>query len=97
LLRQPWRTVEGIKRVRELAASLGIKPTAEGLATLSAEMSLEDFAAVFEREPQKVKSRPPKDKDFGRTGGYICGELPIPQLLLEYVDSITIASPYLRM
>jgi hypothetical protein len=46
---------------------------------------------------QEIEPRPPGNKDFGRSGGYASGELPIPESLRDYVESITVASPYLRM
>jgi len=97
LLHQPWRTSEGIERVRELIKSLGIKPTVDGRTTVSAEISKDAFDAIFKIPVQKVAAQPPGSRDFGRSGGDVSGDLPIPEALREYVESITVASPYLRI
>jgi hypothetical protein len=97
LLRQPWRNAKGIKQLRQRAKELGIKPTAEGLTTVSAEITKDAFETIFKTPIQEAPARPPGDKDFGRSGGHVSGDLPIPKPLEEYVESITVASPYLRM
>lgn len=97
LIRQPWRTVEGVERVRGVASSLGIKPTAAGRATISAEVGEQGFEAMFHRPLQEVLPQPPGSSDFGRSGGYVSGDLPIPEPLKEYIESITVAPPYIRM
>ena len=97
LLSRPWRTAEGVETVRELAAAVGIKPTAEGRTTISAEVTPDEFAEIFRTSVQEVEPRPAGDRDFGSSGGHVAGELPIPQPLRKYVESITVAAPYLRM
>lgn len=97
LLRQPWRNPEGIEQLRQRAKAMGIKPTAEGRTTISAEITKDAFEKVFSTPVQEVAPQPPGDKDFGRSGGNVSGDLPIPEPLQEYVESITVASPYLRM
>ena len=97
LLQRPWRNPEGVKRVRELAEELGIKPTAEGRTTISAEVTRDDFEEIFRAPVQELEPRPPGDEDFGSPGGHVSGELPIPESLRDYVMSISVASPYLRM
>lgn len=96
LLRQPWRTADGVERVRTLASALGIKPTAEGRATISGELGEQAFEAMFHTSLQKVSPQPPSTADFGRSGGYVADDLPIPDELKEYIESITVAPPYVR-
>jgi hypothetical protein len=97
LLRGPWRTAEGVERARALMAELGMKPTAEGRATISAEMSRDEFATLFQRSVEEIAPQAPSDRDFGRSGGHVSGELQVPEPLREYVENITVASPYLRL
>jgi hypothetical protein len=97
LLLPPWRTAEGVERARALMAELGMKPTAEGRATISAEMSRDEFATLFQRSVEEIAPQAPSSRDFGRSGGHISGELPVPEPLREYVENITVASPYLRI
>jgi hypothetical protein len=97
LLREPWRTAEGVGRARALMAELGMTPTAEGRATISAEIGRDEFATLFQRSVEEIAPQAPSGRDFGRSGGHISGELPVPEPLREYVESITVASPYLRL
>jgi hypothetical protein len=97
LLRQPWRTVDGIKRVRELANQIGIKPTAEGLTTISAEISKDAFEEIFHMPVQEIAPQARGTRDFGRSGGNVSGDLEVPESLKEYVDSITVVPPHLRL
>ena len=96
LLRQPWRTSEGIEQVRDLIKSMGIKPTTEGRTTVSAEITKDAFETIFKTPVQKAAAQPPGSRDFGKSGGHVSGDLPIPESLKKYVESITVASPYLR-
>lgn len=97
LLRSRWRNAEGVARAREIAEQLGIKPTAEGRATLSAEVEPEAFKAIFQEPAREVEPSQPGERDFGGPGGHIAGELPVPEPLRKYIESITVASPYLRL
>jgi hypothetical protein len=97
LLRQPWRNAEGVEHVREVASSLGIQPTAEGRATISAEVGEQAFETMFHTPVQKLMPQPPSGSDYGRSGGSVSGDLPIPEPLKEYIESITVAPPHIRM
>lgn len=97
LLHEPWRTSEGVERVCELIESMGMKPTSQGQATVSAAISKNSFEEIFQTPVQEVASRPPTDNDFGKSGGSIADDLPIPKALRQYVESITVASPYTRI
>lgn len=97
LLKQPWRNRKGLDLLRERAHALGITPTAEGLTTMSGEITKDAFATIFKTPVHEVDAQPPGDKDFGRSSGAVSGDLPVPESLAEYVDSIAVASPYLRL
>ncbi len=71
LLLRPWRTAEGVERVRALVAELGMKPTAEGRATISAEIGRDEFATLFQRSVEEIEPQARSDRDFGRSGGHI--------------------------
>jgi len=47
LLRSQWRNPEGIRRVLDLARSLGLEPTRSGMTSLSVRIRADDFRAVF--------------------------------------------------
>ena len=97
LLKQPWRNPKGLDLLRKHAHALGITPTAEGLTTMSGEITKDAFETLFKTPAHEVDSQPPGDKDFGRSGGAVSGDLPVPEPLAEYVESIAVASPYLRL
>jgi hypothetical protein len=97
LLHKPWRNAEGVERVRELIESMGMKPTSQGQTTLSAAITKKSFAEIFNTPVQEIASRPPSDADFGKSSGSVAGDLPVPKPLRQYVESITVASPYTRM
>lgn len=97
LLRKESRTSEGIAAVKRIAMSLGIVPTASGVATVSAEMQDEAFESLFAQKLQDVGPRPPAGTDFGSPGGSASGPLEVPERLREHVASVSVASPYTRM
>jgi len=97
LLRKIWRTPEGIAAVRKIAPSLGITPTASGAASLSGEIDAQAFESLFGQEAVEVSPRGPGASDFGTSGGAVSGELSAPEPLREYVESITVAPPHIRM
>lgn len=97
LLRKDRRTPEGLSAVREIAASLGIVPTASGAASVSGEIAPRDFESLFGETPREVAPRPPGRDDFGSPGGFESGPLRVPERLRDYVESITVAPPHVRM
>jgi hypothetical protein len=97
LIRKPWRNDEGIRCVRALAEQLGMTITLAGAATLSAEMPAKACEELFGTTLTPVASRPPGQSDFGRTGGYASGELPVPAQLEKYVENISVAPPHIRL
>jgi hypothetical protein len=96
LLCKEWRSPAGVKRVQEIAETLGMKPTSSGAATLSAEIDPKVFASLFGERVEQVPSRPPGKTDFGSPGGAVSGVLQVPKSLKEWVESITVAPPYTR-
>ncbi len=98
LLRANWRSPQGLDKVREILASLGLTPTAGGLVTISAEVEPEKFKEVFGVTAIETTPQPPGAQEFGRSGGYNSPELQVPTALSEYVQSISAAPghTYLR-
>lgn len=96
LLHKAWRTPQGIDMVKKIAVSLGIKPTVSGAATVSGEIEPRAFESLFVRKVKGVRP-PPGKRDFGVPGGADSGLLAIPEPLREYVESITVAPPYILM
>jgi hypothetical protein len=97
LLRKAWRTPQGIDTVKNIAKSLGIKPTASGVATLSCEIEPQAFESLFVRNVRGARPRPSGERDSGLLGAADSGLLAVPEPLREYVESITVAPPYTLM
>src|SRR5882724_6290711 len=91
LLRANWRSPQGLDKVREILASLGLTPTTGGLVTISAEVEPEKFKQVFGVTAIETAPQPPGAQEFGRSGGYSSPELQVPAALSEYVQSISAA------
>lgn len=85
LLHSEHRNPEGLARVRQASAALGIRPTTQGEATISAEVDEQTYKSVFGEDPGT------QNVSFGS------GSLPIPESLKEYVQSISIAPPHIYM
>ena len=96
LLRKESRTPQGVAAAKGIALSLGIVPTASGFTSLSAEMQDEAFESLFKQNLRKVEPRAPSAADFGSPGGSSAGPLEVPTALQPYIESITIAPPYIR-
>jgi hypothetical protein len=94
LLRKDWRNAAGIEEVRRILLSIGLQPTASGLATLSAEATSEQFESVFGVKPEERSPRPPSGADFGQSGGFVSPALSVPAALEPYVESISAAPPH---
>jgi hypothetical protein len=97
LLRKEWRNAEGINHVKRIASSVGLTPTTAGTASVSAVISLVDFEATFGKPVEGVDPRPPGQRDFGSPGGYVSEDLPVPDPLKGYIESISVAPPHTRM
>jgi hypothetical protein len=94
LLRKEWRTSDGIEKVRGILISIGLKPTASGLATISAEAEPERFESLFGVKATEIAPRGPGETDFGTSGGHDSAELAVPAPLAQYVQSISAAPPH---
>jgi hypothetical protein len=85
LLHSQHRNPDGLAKVKQASAALGIRPTAQGEATISADVDEHTYKAIFGEEPAT------QDTSFER------GSLPIPESLKEYVQSISIAPTHIYM
>jgi hypothetical protein len=94
LLRKNWRNAAGIEKVLRILLSIGLQPTASGLATVSAEAPPEQFESVFGVKPEEKSPRPPSGGDFGQSGGFVSSALAVPAALEAYVESISAAPPH---
>ncbi len=98
LLRKKWRTPEGLARVKEIADSLEIRPSASGRASISGKMQLESFVKLFHVSPIPVEPKSRGGGDFGSPGGYtVESDIEIPTQLKEYVEVISLVSPAVRL
>ena len=86
----------GVKRVQDIAETLGMKPTSSGAATMSAEIEPGVFESLFGDRAEQVPSRSAGKTDFGSPGGAVSGVLKVPESLKQWVESITTAPPYTR-
>lgn len=82
LLRRDQRTPIAVERVRKILQSLGIDPTASGLASVSAAVDMDRFRLIF-------GSSSPAASLQAET-------IPVPDSLKQYVESITVAPPPIR-
>ncbi|MGO9454346.1 MAG: hypothetical protein ACLQDV_25355 [Candidatus Binataceae bacterium] len=97
LLNPKWRTPEGIAQVKRVAQSLGITPTVTGAASISAEMESGPFEKLFVTKATPIAARKPTATDFGTSGGFTSAGLAVPETLSEFVQSVTVAPPHIRM
>jgi len=87
LLHPDRRSPDAIAEVRKVAQSLGITPTTEGAATISADVDPNTFQTLFGMPPDEnlfsdpVKSLP----------------LPVPESLRSHVQSISVAPIHIYM
>jgi hypothetical protein len=94
LLRKDSRTADGVEAVRRILVALGLKPTASGLATISAEATPEQFESLFGVKATEIAPREGSTTDFGSSGGHVSAELAVPAPLAKYVQSISAAPPH---
>ncbi len=81
LLRRDMRTPEGIKTVKRMLASLGMKPSASGAASISAVVEEKRFSAIF-------GSGAPEAHE---AAGMQAAPLSVPDILKEYVAGVSVA------
>jgi hypothetical protein len=87
LLRPDMRTPEGIKTVKRMLASMGIKPSASGAASISATVEENRFRALFG----------PGAPEASETAGMQAASLSVPDALKEYVAGVSVAPDPLYM
>jgi len=94
LLRKEARTADGIAAVQKILTALGVKLTASGLASISAEVAPERFEALFGVKATAIAPRGPGETDAGASGGHVSPDLAVPALLAQHVQSISAAPPH---
>lgn len=87
LLHPDRRKPEAIALAKQIAATLGILPTAEGATTISAAVSPEIFESLFGKPPDPKEYADPVKNE----------PLPVPQPLRDLVQSITVAPGHVYM
>jgi len=93
LLRKEYRKPEGIAAVNQIVSGLGIRPTGTGFASLSGEISQQAFESMFSSS-ERTGSPQPMTTEPGSAGSSEYRELPVPEALKDYVESITVAPPH---
>lgn len=96
LLRAEARTGEGLAKAQQAAASLGLLPSASGRATLSCRVSNSKFVELFGILPPTLPARPPQRSEAGTPAGYAALDLPVPSVLAEWVESLSVQPPATR-
>jgi hypothetical protein len=91
LLRRERRTTDGIAEARNALVEAGFRPTAFGLATISAELDRDRFRTFFGTSSTEVPPRRPGGGDFGQSGGHVSESLNVPQSLEPYVEALSVA------
>lgn len=97
LLRQEWRTPQGVEKITAILRSVGLMPTVGGLATISADVEPETFKALFGVTATETAPQPGTEREFGRSGGHISPELTVPAALSEFVESISAAPGHIYL
>lgn len=85
LLKPLSRSERGREDAKNAAQQLGLEISGEGAATLSARCSREEFVAIFGAEPKQGP------------GGNSPVELTVPNALLDFVSSVTVAPQHTYM
>jgi hypothetical protein len=85
LVKPPWRNAQGIARIQETLASLGLEVSGAGGATVSARSSDETFRRVFGKEPAVDRASAATES------------LPVPAQLRELVEDVSVAPPHSYM
>ena len=83
--------------MRRLLSALGVKPTAAGLATLSAELDADKFKATFGVTAVEAPPASSDSAEFGRSGGSVSQDLKVPPALSEFVQSISAAPSHIYL
>ena len=92
------RTPEGIEKTRAILKSLGVEPTAAGLATVSCRVAPDRFEELFGASIELVPPSSEGHQDFGSKGGYMATEaLSIPDELSEHVTAASVEPPVKRL
>ncbi len=87
LLHPQQRNPSGVENAKQILQSLGIRPTATGAASISAEVDDEKFQSIFGIPPPE-----------GSSAGAVSTEtLPVPESLKNCVASISIAPRHIYM
>lgn len=97
LLRRESRTSEGVEEVRRILKSMGITPTAAGLATVSADVDEEQFEKLFGLRAREIAPQPSGERNFGESGGHVTPELTVPALLRQHVQSVSAVPPHIYL
>lgn len=87
LLHPQQRNPSGVENAKRILQSLGIRPTAAGAASISAEVDAEKFQSVFGIPPPESL---PADAVSAQS-------LSVPEQLKDYVESISIAPRHIYM
>jgi hypothetical protein len=85
LIKPTWRHSQGIARITETLASMGLEVSGAGGATVSARSSPDAFRRVFGEEPAIDRSSPS------------AASLPVPPQLRELVEDVSVAPPHSYM
>jgi hypothetical protein len=86
LMRPDHRNATSVEAAAEVAATLGLAPSGQGMASFSARVSAPDFRRLF-----KTSAAAGKAKKLAKGIGPEPVPLPVPAELAEYVESITVA------
>jgi hypothetical protein len=89
LLRPDRRDEQGREDAATALRKLGLEVTGVGRASISARAGPDLVAAVFGVEPPRAATR-------GRPDA-LAGELPVPDVLAEYVERMSIAPKHVAM
>lgn len=98
ILKGEARSAGAKQEVESIARGLGMEPTRAGAATMTLKVSRQRFEELFGGRPQEVPALPASARDAGSPAGHRYEEeIPVPDALLRYVESISVEPPARRL
>jgi hypothetical protein len=98
LPKKEYRNPAGIELLRSKLKSAGLNFISAGYASISAEIDEVSFGELLGSKLRVIEPKPSGDRDFGAAGGYAADSaIVIPSSLAPWVESITIAPPFIRI
>lgn len=98
LLKPDYRNTYGRETVERLCQQLNLRIVSSSNVALCAQATVEQVKVQWGIEPQRNSQRPPESRDYGTPSGFNhSDELTVPAAWEEWVESIVIEPPAIRL